>query len=411
MRDAPEEAKKQSKQSEPSTIRVELNIKTALVAVGTVFAAWLLVQIWQVLLAIVVGLMLVGMLNPLVERLEGRGLRRSYSIAIVFTALFVLVGGFAMLTLPRFVGQVSDLFDHFPQSQENFAKQLEGSRFTAPLAESVRKLQPSVMAEKAKEYGITYGPKAVEIIAYGASSLFLALYIIIDRDRMRGSLFAVIPRAFHVRLSRILMNLETIVGGYMRGQAITSALMFAFTFVVLLIAGVPNALALALFAGLADVLPYVGALLACGPAVLSALAKGPTVALVVLVILAAYQEFESRLIVPRVYGRVLRLPAAWVMIALLTGGKLMGILGALLALPIAAGIRMMLAELRVELPGEDVDDTEIRKKDAAAEAEFEERTQGMPAAEAATIATEIAAEHEGDHAGEDGIAQAPVSQH
>jgi predicted PurR-regulated permease PerM len=238
----------------------------------------------------------------------------------------------------------------------------------------------------------------VEVAAYTATAFFLALYVMLDRDRMRGALFALVPRNYHVRLSRVLINLETIVGGYMRGQAITSLLMAIFTFAVLTIAGVPNALALALFAGVADVLPYIGALLACGPAFLAALSKGTTVALVVLAILAVYQEFESRVIVPRVYGKVLRLPAASVMIALLVGGKLLGILGALLALPIAAGIRMIISELRVELPGEEIDDAELRKKDEASEREFAMRAAGHDAAEAAAIATEIAEERRDDDA-------------
>jgi putative heme transporter len=217
---------------------------------------------------------------------------------------------------------------------------------------------------------------------------------------MRGAFFALIPRTFHVRLSRVIMNLETIVGGYMRGQAITSGLMAAFTFAVLSVAGVSNALALAIFAGLADVLPYIGALLACGPAFLVALSRGTTVAIVVLALLAAYQEFESRVIVPRIYGKVLRLPATTVMIALLVGGKLLGILGALLALPIAAGVRMVVEELRVELPGEDIDDAALRARDARAEAEFEARAAGVPAYEAATIATEIARDRQIEDAGD-----------
>lgn len=244
--------------------------------------------------------------------------------------------------------------------------------------------------DRAKDYGLTYGPQAAELLAYAVSAIFLALYILIDRDRMRGSLFAIVPRTFHVRLSRVLLNLEIIVGGYMRGQVITSALMTGFTFAVLAVAGVPNALALALFAGVADVLPYIGALLACGPAALAALSKGTTTAIVVLVVLGLYQELESRLIVPRIYGKVLRLPAATVMIALLVGGKLLGVLGALLALPVAAGMRMIIEELRLVLPGEDVDDTALRAEDAQAEAEFHARADGTPAVEAAAIAAEIA---------------------
>ena len=388
-----------------SVLRVDLTARTALVVLAIAACAWLLLELWEILVVIVVALMLVGMLNPLVERLQQRGMRRGHATGVVFGVLFLLVGGFLAVTLPRLVAQVQELVTHFAESREIMARQLEQSGFTAPLADSVRAIDNRFLPEKAKQYGLSYGPKALEIFAYGVSSLFLSLYLLLDRDRMRGALFAIIPRAYHLRFARVLLNLEIIVGGYMRGQAVTSALMAVFTFVVLIIAGVPNALALALFAGLADVLPYVGALLACGPAVLAALSKGPTVAVTVMLVLMAYQELETRVIVPRVYGRVLRLPAAAVMTALLVGGKLLGILGALLALPIAAGVRMVIEELRVDLPGDDVDDPVTRAKDEADEAQLAARTAGAPAAEAATIATKIAVERR-----EDDVAHAEPEQ-
>ena len=77
---------------------------------------------------------------------------------------------------------------------------------------------------------------------------------------------------------------------------------------------------------------------------------------IVLFAMIGYQEFESRVIVPRVYGQALRLSSAVVVIALLVGGKVGGIIGALLALPIAAALRMLIEELRVDLPGDDTDD-------------------------------------------------------
>jgi len=97
-------------------------------------------------------------------------------------------------------------------------------------------------------------------------------------------------------------------------------------------------------------------------------------------------------IIPRVYGRVLRLPSATVMIALLVGGKLLGIIGALLALPIAAAIRMLVEELRVELPGDEgaANDAVLLARDAIAEREFRARAAGLPAKDAAAIATDIA---------------------
>jgi predicted PurR-regulated permease PerM len=382
----------------PTNLRVELTVRTAVIAVATLAAVWLFLQVWQILLVVVVAMMIVGMLNPFVAAAEEHGIRRGYAIALVFCALFLLVGGFCALTLPTLVTQLSDVVGDFPKSQARFAAMLDGNKLGAPFAGSIRALNPSDLGKKAQELGFSYGPKVLEIGAYAITAFFLALYLMLDRDRMRGALFALLPRDYHLRTSRVLLNLETIVGGYMRGQALTSLLMAVFTFVVLTIAGVPNALALALFAGVADVLPYIGVVLACGPAFIAALSQGTTTALVVLAVLGAYQELESRVIVPRVYGTVLRLPPASVMIALLVGGKLLGILGALLALPIAAGLRMMIAELRVELPGEEVDDGVLRAKDAKAEREFAVRAAGHPAVEAAAIASEIAVERRADDA-------------
>jgi predicted PurR-regulated permease PerM len=167
--------------------------------------------------------------------------------------------------------------------------------------------------------------------------------------------------------------------------------MAIFTFVLLKACGVENALALAVFAGLADVLPYVGPLLSVGPAFLAALSRGPVVALVVLALMLAYEEFESRVLIPRIYGRALRLPSSVVLFALLAGGTLMGILGALLALPVAAAAMMLVEELRVELPGEQVQvaDTDVRAADERGEKEYERRTEGVGAVQAAAIAVEI----------------------
>jgi predicted PurR-regulated permease PerM len=161
-----------------------------------------------------------------------------------------------------------------------------------------------------------------------------------------------------------------------------------FIFVLLTACGVPNALAFAAFGAIADVLPFLGIVLTMVPAVLAALAKGQTTAIIVFTMLLAYEEFESRMLIPMVYGRALRLPSSVVFFALLVGGTLYGIMGALLALPMAATIFMVIEELRVSLPGEspDMETVDKLEKDARAEAEYERRTEGLPAEQAAAIA-------------------------
>jgi hypothetical protein len=123
-------------------------------------------------------------------------------------------------------------------------------------------------------------------------------------------------------------------------------------------------------------------------------------ALTVLGVLAVYQELESRYIAPRVYGHALRLPAATMLVALLIGGKLLGVLGALLALPVAAGVRMIFAELHFAYPGDDRHDTDEAALEAASDRDFEARTIGVSATAAAAIATEIAGRGREEHVDE-----------
>jgi predicted PurR-regulated permease PerM len=197
-----------------------------------------------------------------------------------------------------------------------------------------------------------------------------------------------------------MLNLETIVGGYIRGQVITSGLMAIFVFILLKSCGISSALAIAVFAGIADVLPYIGALFSVGVTVVAALPHGSTIFFVVLAFMLFYEEFESRVIIPRIYGRALRLPSSVILLALLTGGVLLGIIGALLALPVAAAILMLVEELRVELPGqqEQAVDMEIRERDDRGEEEYERRAEGMPAEQAAAIAVEISTERHNEEA-------------
>ena len=379
------------KTDEPDrTLRVELTASTMLRVVLACAAVWLLVVIWPILLVIVVSLMIAGALAPPVAWLERRGMRRGLAIAAVFGSVFLGFAAFGALSLPSLAAQLADLVDRLPRAQWQFADLLQKSHLTAPLAASVRGAQTTQLTTRAAQQLMAYSGQIAIIIAYAVASVFLALYLVVDRDRMRGSLFALIPRRYHVRTSRVLLNLETIVGGYVRGQVITSLAMAVFTFVVLTVAKAPHALTIAVFAGLTDVLPYIGGLLALVPAVFAASLGGLPVAIAVLVALVVYQELESRIVVPRVYGHVLRLPPAVVMVALLIGGAVLGILGALLALPIAAAIRMMTEELRVELPGQRPENSQVRKLDAREERTFERLAAGASAEEAATIAAKIA---------------------
>jgi predicted PurR-regulated permease PerM len=372
-------------------VRFEVSSATMIKFILVVACIWLLIRLWPVFLVLVVALLIVGTMSPTVSWMEARRVKHSLGIVIVFILFFVVVTLAMILTIPSLLVQASALIDQEPVFRAQLSDYLARSNLTAPIADWLRNVKYEAISSAISAMLFTFSMRIFEITAYSFSAIFLALYIMIDRDRLRGWLFAVVPRTHHIRLARVMMNLETIVGAYIRGQLITCLLIAIFSFVLLMACGVPNAMALAVFAGVADVLPYIGAFLSIGPMVIAALARGPVVVTVVLLIMLAYEEFESRVLVPRIYGRALRLPPSVILFALLAGGTVMGFLGALLALPVAAAIMMLVDELRVELPGkqERVTDMEQRVGDERAEKEYVRRTVGVPVEEAAAIAASI----------------------
>jgi predicted PurR-regulated permease PerM len=373
------------------TVRIVIAPRSMVIALLVAAASWMLIRLAPALMVLLVALMIVGSLSPAVRALQARSIGRRSAILIVFGLLLLLLIGMVTLTVPALIAQVSSLIDQEPALREKLAGFLAGFGPTRFLAEVVRNVHYDTLIKDAAGDVLAMSARFIEIMAYGAGAFFLALYMMFDGDRLRGALYLATPRAHHIRLSRVLHNLETIVGGYIRGQLLTCLMMGVFMCVLLTACGVPNALALSVFGGLADVFPFVGILLTMIPALLATLPQGTVVTLLVLVLMLAYEEFESRVLVPVVYGRALRLPSSVVLFALIAGGTLAGVAGALLALPVAATILMLIDELRMEMPGENPqrEDVEIQQQDERDEAEYQRRTEGMPAGEAAAVAVEI----------------------
>ncbi|TMA29829.1 MAG: AI-2E family transporter [Deltaproteobacteria bacterium] len=375
---------------EKTLVRFEIAPRTIGWILATAAGVWLLRELWVIGLLVVVALVFAGTFNPLVEWMEKRGLKRTLSLILLFFGSIVAASLLIFLTVPPLVEQLAQIVHGAPEHRQKLIALLEKRGFTAPLAHAVQNAGLEQMFARLESYLLGYSSQAAVVLGYFATTFVLSFYLLADGKRTQGALYAIVPRDYHMRLARILHNLETIVGGYMRGQLITSAAIGVFTFLLLVSCKVPNALSLALFAALADVIPFVGGLLAAGPAILSALPRGLPVATAVGVSMFIYMQFENRILVPRVYGHVLRLSPAAVVLALLAGGTLLGVMGALLALPIAAGLQMILEELRVEMPGDDSDDRPERARNAKTEATYERMSAGSTAPEAGQIARNLA---------------------
>jgi predicted PurR-regulated permease PerM len=183
---------------------------------------------------------------------------------------------------------------------------------------------------------MTWGPTVLEVLSGAGLVLVLSLYLLLDGRRVVAWLLAYVPRPHRRRMALMVPEVSAVVMAYTLGQLITSLLFAAFTFVLLTSLGVPAALPLALLAGACDVIPLVGILIATAPATILALTVSPATSLLVLGVYLGYHLLESYLLVPRLYGDRLQLSTLAVLIALIVGGTLYGIVGALLVLPLVA---------------------------------------------------------------------------
>ncbi len=373
-------------------IRYQMGPLTLWTLVLSVIGLCLLYKLLPVLCVLVMALFIVSALDSPIEKIENRGFNRTMAITLVFIAGLLVFVVICILMIPPVTAELSILNTEIPIMRSHLADHLSNIPFTATLSNSVRSGKVVVNQSDFQTMAETYSRRAIKILIYAVSGVLLASFIMIERNRLRGGLFAMVPRAHHVLLSRILLKLETIVGAYIRGQLLLSSLFTVFTFALLTLVGAENAIVFALFAGMTDVLPYIGVFLSVGPAVFAVLPHGETATFIVLIAMLTYEEFESRFLVPNVYGKQLRLPATIILFALLVGATLMGAFAALLSLPIAAAIMMLIEELRVDLPGETVPAEKkiIREENDRAEKEYERRTEGISAQQSAAIAVKIA---------------------
>nr|CAA9256797.1 hypothetical protein AVDCRST_MAG63-2211 [uncultured Armatimonadetes bacterium] len=303
---------------------------------ATLVLAKLLIVVWPVLIQVILSLMLVAAFNPVVRRLQNR-LSRGKAITAVVGASVAVITGLLVLMIPPLLGQGRRLLKELPGHLAKVEALARQYGFPVRLHDS----RLDVSAGAAAGGGADAVALLAPVVAGMAAVLTVAVltaYLLIDGPRVAAGLLALLPRERRLPVRQMFGEIGARVGDYVRGQLITSALAGASTYALLLVCGVPEALPLAFLMAVADVIPLVGPLIGMTPAVLLALTRGLPTALAVLGGLVVYHLIESYVLVPRIYGKTMRLAPSVIVIATLIGAALMGVLGALLALPAAAAV-------------------------------------------------------------------------
>jgi predicted PurR-regulated permease PerM len=215
---------------------------------------------------------------------------------------------------------------HIPADQP-FLKEIASEIFDLPTSPGIRRWL---------EQPLVWGKIAVGVVALTFFLYVLTMYLLLDGKRVYAWVLAYVPRRFRKRMADTVPEVSDVVFAYVGGQIVTSAITTVVTFGILVGFGVPGAVPLALLAGLADVVPIIGVVISTAPAVLMALTVSPLAGLGVLFLYVLYHVVETYVLVPRIYGRRLQLSTLAVLLALIVGGTLQGIVGAVLILPLVA---------------------------------------------------------------------------
>lgn len=320
------------------------------------------IQLWPVILMIIVAILLAVMFDPLVEFGERHHVRRGVgviAIALVLLGLFVL---FFTVLVPHMTAQIGDITRQLPLLEQTVARRFPAA---APYLKTLHGGPPPELKTWLSR-GLIFGKYAIEGVTALIFVFVLALYLLIEGRTAFEWLISLAPKSKRPRFRQTAVEIGGVIRAYMRGQAITCFICAGWAYLVLILLHVPAALPLALIAFIADLVPVVGTIAMTVPAVMMAMTVGPMNALLVLAGYMLYHFVESYFIVPRVYGRQMRLSTLTVLLAIMIGGSLQGAAGAILILPFVAAYPIVeRLWLRDQLP----EDTVERHEELAEEGE------------------------------------------
>jgi predicted PurR-regulated permease PerM len=322
-------------------------------AAGTVgvlvvfFVAYALYVVRSILVLVVIALFVAVSLDPAVRWLIKRGVRRSVAVTIVIAFVLGLFAVFIWSIVPPLVEQGGRLFSDLPGYLKTLSKESRAVREITDRYNLTGRLTALVADLPARLAGGAFGfvQRFFGALLSTVTVLVLTIYFMADMPRMRRGLVRLFPHRRRPQVAEIVNVVVDKVGGYMIGNLIISLFAGVSTFICLELVGVPFALPLSVTVAITDLIPMIGATLG---AAICVLVSAFTVdlwprAVIVLIFFIVYQQVENYLIAPRVLRNTVDLSSVVVLLAALIGGSVLGVVGAIMAIPIVAAVKVVIS--------------------------------------------------------------------
>jgi predicted PurR-regulated permease PerM len=343
-----------------------------------------------VLILLFVAVLLASALEPIVGLIRGRlPLGRGATILVVYAAFFVTVLGLAFIVVPAAIGQAEQIVSSLPAFFDSVRAWAATLR-PAILSTSVTALVDSVASVAAPpsapdpDQVVEVGAAVAEAAVTVATLLTIVAFWLVGHARLQRYVLAFVPADRRAGARDAWNEIETRLGLWVRGQLILMGAMGLATGVAYTLLGLPGALLLGLIAAIAEAIPIVGPLLGVVPAVLVAATASPELAIIVAGVYVVFQLVEGSVLVPLVMRNTIGISPLFVLLSLLVGSAVGGLVGAFLAVPVAASLEIVLARLQARETPVAQDAAAIETPDAEARDAYERSTpDAMEAASSA----------------------------
>lgn len=306
-------------------------------------------MIRQVVALIFVSLILASALDPSVDWFYRRKIPRGLGILIIYLLLFTIIGLSIVLIIPPITNEISEIAQSFPVYYEKIIHAYDKFKDIGSIGGS-QQLQEGLTSLSSNIADAASGlVNTIFSIFGGIISFFLILvitfYFTVQEEGLKRFFKSITPSKHQPYIMQLISRMQKKLGLWLRGQLILSLVIFILVFTGLSILGVKYALLLAFLAGVLEIIPFLGPTLAAIPAVFLTLSHSPFKALLVVILYFIIQQLENQIIVPKIMGKSVDLNPLVVIIVILVGVKLGGIVGALLAVPVATALSVFLKDV------------------------------------------------------------------
>jgi predicted PurR-regulated permease PerM len=328
-------------------VRIRTLVIAGLVTLTVVGLVFLLYAILDIVLVLLIAIVVAEGIRPLVRRLEGWRLPKAAAILVVYAVLLGVLTILVVLLVQPLVTQAQQLADNFPKYQHDVEKFISDIQSRLHISGNLTSQITSVL-NTARDALVAVGTTTATVLVRFVIVLVLAFLWLTTSDRLKAFVLDLIPPHHQAFAGDVLAEMGTRIGGYTRGVVINMVVIGILSGVAVTALRLPSPVLLGIFAGLTEAIPIFGPFIGAAPAVGLGFTVSPAYPLLVAGVFLVIQQVESNTLVPLVMNRVLSLPPLTVVLALLVGGALEGVAGALLAVPVAAALQVLI--LRVLVP-------------------------------------------------------------